>query len=204
MRAAIVLVAALTVAATAVAAGGPQHRVLGTSGDDTLVGTAQPDHVLGYAGNDDAYGGAGADELDGGPGLDRLFGGDGRDLVWGGHRGDPWPANRGYRREWLLGGGGEDVLGTTMPGAVFVGGDGSDQLHPRSPDGSCRFDLNARRRVSSGYARCVQTTIGGRGDDRVWARDGNADWISCGPGRDAVHDADRIDYVGSDCERVKR
>lgn len=204
-RLAAVAAAALAVAATAVAGGGPpQHKVPGTRGNDTLVGTSRPDHVLGYEGDDDLYGGAGADELDGGPGLDHVFGGGGRDLIWGGHRGDPWPADHGFRRERLIGGGGDDVLGTTMPGAVFLGGDGSDELHPQSPDGSCRIDLNARRRSASGYAPCVQWTFGGRGADDVWARDGNADSVSCGAGRDAVHDADRIDYVSTDCERVKR
>jgi Ca2+-binding RTX toxin-like protein len=47
------------------------------------------------------------------------------------------------------------------------------------------------------------TLIGGEGDDTFDARDGDADVIRCGSGRDRVR-ADKSDTVSSNCERVRR
>ena len=44
--------------------------------------------------------------------------------------------------------------------------------------------------------------IAGRGNDRIFARDGRKDRISCGSGRDRVS-ADKIDVL-TGCERVTR
>jgi Ca2+-binding RTX toxin-like protein len=43
---------------------------------------------------------------------------------------------------------------------------------------------------------------GGPGNDRIQARDGHADEIDCGPGRDTV-EVDRAEDGVYDCERVK-
>jgi hypothetical protein len=43
----------------------------------------------------------------------------------------------------------------------------------------------------------------GAGDDVVRVRDGAADAVTCGPGRDRVT-ADRADAVTGDCEAVHR
>jgi Ca2+-binding RTX toxin-like protein len=45
------------------------------------------------------------------------------------------------------------------------------------------------------------TFKGGSGDDLILARDGVADNVTCGTGRDSVR-ADLLDTVASDCERV--
>jgi hypothetical protein len=45
--------------------------------------------------------------------------------------------------------------------------------------------------------------LAGSGDDVVYARDGQHDAISCGPGRDTVY-AERLDTVAADCENVRR
>jgi Ca2+-binding RTX toxin-like protein len=45
--------------------------------------------------------------------------------------------------------------------------------------------------------------LGGAGNDTIKARDGEADRISCGPGRDRVQ-ADAQDVVARDCEQVVR
>lgn len=57
----------------------------------------------------------------------------------------------------------------------------------------------AYMRVKPGM-RTVRGTIA---DDTIDSRDGARQWISCGPGRDAVL-ADRIDRVARNCERVLR
>jgi len=44
---------------------------------------------------------------------------------------------------------------------------------------------------------------GGRGRDRIFARDGVRDRINCGAGVDTVR-ADRADVVASNCEHVSR
>lgn len=45
--------------------------------------------------------------------------------------------------------------------------------------------------------------FGGPGDDALLARDGRADHLDCGPGRDTVV-ADRLDHVSRSCELVSR
>jgi Ca2+-binding RTX toxin-like protein len=45
--------------------------------------------------------------------------------------------------------------------------------------------------------------FGGPGDDALLARDGRADHLDCGPGRDSAV-ADRLDRVSRSCERVSR
>jgi Ca2+-binding RTX toxin-like protein len=44
---------------------------------------------------------------------------------------------------------------------------------------------------------------GGEGADVLRSRDGSFDIVGCGAGVDEVV-ADRVDLVGSDCERVRR
>ena len=80
----------------------------------------------------------------------------------------------------LLGGGGNDRLD---------GGAGDDDL-----DGGARR-RHARRRPGRGRlphpTRDERARVGGEGDDRIEARDGEADTINCGPGNDvAIVDAE--------------
>lgn len=48
-----------------------------------------------------------------------------------------------------------------------------------------------------------EVIVGGRGPDRIVARDGTQDAVRCGRGRDRVW-ADLLDRVARNCERVKR
>ena len=197
MRHVLVAATLLALAPAALGGGGPPNRIDGTIYADTLSGTTRADDIRGSNGNDDLYGGEGLDRLDGGQGADWLFGGDADDVLLGGQ-----PPFWDYlRRERLLGGGGNDLLTSVMPGAVLVGGPGDDRLRPDGRD--CEEDLNAKRRLMD-FGRCVNFSLGNVGDDRIWARDGASDWIQCGPGEDRVHSADRIDYVAADCEHVRR
>lgn len=193
-------VAALTLVVAALfgaTVGGPKDAVplVGTEGADTLIGTPQRDLLRSLGGDDELYAGGGADEVFAGPGEDHVYAGDGNDLVWGSNVGDVGDVED-YRRERLLGGAGNDVLASNMAGAVLIGGTGYDELHALARP-RCRIDLDARRRVSDA-PRCVIWLLGGRGRDRLWAKNGAADVVVCGRG-DVVEGADRIDRVYPGC-----
>ncbi len=185
----------------ALAGGGPPPRVLvGTEAPDTLLGSNERDLIRGLEGNDEIYGGRGHDELYGGAGEDHLYGGAGNDLLWGSNRGHA--SNLAdFRRERLLGGAGDDVMASGLAGAVLIGGHGADQIHAGARPG-CTPNLRARRRTADAEP-CVVWLLGGPGGARIWAANGAADVISCGPGSDQVDELDRIDLV-HDCERVAR
>ena len=48
----------------------------------------------------------------------------------------------------------------------------------------------------------ADTVNGGDGDDHIYVRDGEADEVSCGDGRDVVI-ADSQDVIRKNCERVR-
>lgn len=49
------------------------------------------------------------------------------------------------------------------------------------------------------------TIFSGTGDDTIFVRDGNSDFVNCGPGVDIVYaDPATIDYVAANCEIVRR
>jgi Ca2+-binding RTX toxin-like protein len=197
VKACVVALLALALATpVALAGGGPSiPELVGTERPETLIGTPQREVLRGLGGDDELYAGGGADEVFAGPGEDHVYAGDGNDLIWGsdvGHVGDV----EDYRRERLLGGAGSDVLASNMAGAVLIGGTGNDELHALARP-RCRIDLDARRRVSDA-PRCVIWLLGGRGRDRLWAKNGAADVVVCGRG-DVLRGADRIDRVYEPC-----
>jgi len=57
----------------------PINKVIGTTGNDTLLGTAAADELIGLSGSDILDGGLGSDMLIGGQGDDMLYGGAGSD-----------------------------------------------------------------------------------------------------------------------------
>jgi len=91
----------------------------------------------------------------------------------------------------LNGGRGNDTLKGLGGSDKLAGGPGNDRLLGGS--GNDRLDGGAGRDVIDG----------GPGRDTTLARDGVADTIRCGAGRDTVF-ADRRDKVARDCERVHR
>jgi len=194
-RAALLLLLVLTPTAAA------GTVALGTSGDDTLVGSRGPDVLRGFAGNDGLYGGGGNDRLYGGPGWDHLYGGYGNDLLDGGLISADWPSGELFRRERLIGGAGNDVLISHLGASVLADGSGSNRFDSRDPLTSCHVRIGARF-LASGGPRCIDWVLAGSGDDRINARDGNADIVQCGAGSD-VAVVDEFDRVG-DCEVVRR
>lgn len=85
-------------------------------------------------------------------------------------------------RDVLRGRGGNDRLWGNRDRDVLAGGSGSDILDP---------------------GPSIDRVFGDDGADRLLLRDGVADIVSCGPGRDVVF-ADRRDKVAKDCEVVLR
>jgi len=152
----------------------------GGAGAQTLQGGAGTDQLLGRAGADRLDGRGGDDCLVGGEGDDRLLGGGGQDQLFGGRGDDQLLGSQGDDME-VYGGAGDDVLD---------GGPGNDAL--RGADG--------RDTLRGGAGR--DYLKGGYGDDRMHARDGAADAVVCGPGRDIAF-LDRHDRQ-SGCEIVRR
>jgi hemolysin type calcium-binding protein len=93
----------------------------------------------------------------------------------------------------LLGEGGDDILS---------GGSGRDRLRGASGDDQL-FGGPGRDALLPGPGRDIAQS--GAGDDRIAARDGAFDRISCGGGRDTVT-LDRLDFPGESCfgSRLRR
>lgn len=94
--------------------------------------------------------------------------------------------------------GADSFAGTPGPDRVH-GAAGADRLRGRGGD-DCLAGGRGRDRIAGGPGR--DRLRGGRGADRINARDGGADVVRCGRGRDLAI-ADRHDRVRG-CERVRR
>jgi Ca2+-binding RTX toxin-like protein len=92
------------------------------------------------------------------------------------------------RGDRIVGLGGNDVINGRKGADSLVGGGGRDRI----VGGPGADELNA----IAGAER------GARGADRIRARDGSADLVNCGPGRD-VAVVDSIEDGVYDCERVR-
>jgi Tol biopolymer transport system component len=91
------------------------------------------------------------------------------------------------------------ILGTAGPDEVFA-----RRGHDLVPAGAGADRLSGGRgrdRLFGGPGE--DELLGGPGNDRLGAADGEADELSCGPGRD-VAKVDAADLVSSDCEVVRR
>ena len=152
--------------------------VEGTRGPDTLVGTAARNEIHGGRGSDRIFGEGGADCLFGSFGNDVLDGGVGADVLHGGPGNDV--LRGGAQEDRLYGGPGNDRLYGGGDDDLLVGGPGNDMLV-----GGAGWD----------------TFRAGPGNDVIYAADGRAETVNCGPGIDTVH-ADRFDRLHG-CERVK-
>ncbi|MDP4603228.1 MAG: hypothetical protein NWS55_05975, partial [Solirubrobacteraceae bacterium] len=148
------------------------------------VGTKAADSISALGGNDRVFALNGADVV---------TAGEGNDLVVGG-RGD----------DTLSGDAGNDLLFANAGVDVLNGGDGNDRLWAVA-----RADVVAG---ADGAADTVGDTLnGGAGNDRLYARDGEADTISCGDGTD-VANLDNADVISDataeapngSCEKVNR
>lgn len=196
----------------------------GGPGEDQLFGEDDDDALRGDDGEDSLQAGNGQDYLDGGGGADLLTGGAGIDtidysartrpllvdfysvgldgepgendivrpdieVVEGGPAGDTFTAQ--LFPVTLNGNGGDDELQGGAGDDLVSGGAGKDSVA-----GGGGFDT-----VSGGPGQ--DALAGGNGDDTLLARDGARDTIECGAGADFVQ-ADRIDVIESDCDKIDR
>jgi hypothetical protein len=120
----------------------------------------------------DIVGTPGDDVLRGTAGADRICGFGGDDVLVGGAGWDELRSGDGNDR--LIGGRGRDVLVGESGDDRLFGGGGRDTL-----DGGPGND-----RIEGGFARDVLS--GGNGNDRLFARDGVADTVEGGTGRDSA------------------
>ena len=142
-------------------------------------GTAGDDLLNGTGGNDKLLGLGGNDLLLGLGGNDMLDGGDGNDNLDGGAGKDTLKGGNG--NDTLTGGTGDDVL---------VGGPGKDKLNGGA--GNDKLTGNGAK----------DSLVGGPGNDTIDAKDGVAEIVKCGPGKDKVK-ADKTDKL-SGCEKKTR
>lgn len=195
----VVVAALLLVAPGSPAQGGDPCRdrpvVPGATGsDDTLTGSDADEVFYGFGGNDAisalggsdcAYGHEGDDTIEGGEGSDLIQGNVGSDRLAGG------PAD-----DEIVG---DDLNGADGGGDVIEGGDGGDVLegqggHDRMVGGAGNDD------IGGGQGR--DKFDAGAGDDRISSRDGFAETVHCGPGKDTLRADSRDKAVG--CESVRR
>jgi RTX calcium-binding nonapeptide repeat (4 copies) len=144
----------------------------------TAPGCANPT-ATGVGARDTMNGTAQVDRLLGAGGRDVLNGLQGNDCLDGGDGADQLAGASGHDR--LFGGNGNDRLNGGFGSDVLVGGLGNDRL-----DGSDRRD----------------EFLAGEGNDVVFAVDGIAERIECGPGRDTVYFDPDDTLVG--CERLNQ
>jgi hypothetical protein len=93
-----------------------------------------------------------------------------------------------------------NTLNGTAGRDVLRGLGGNDRLFGRGGADRLLGGLGNDRLVGGPGADILE---GGAGRDTVESRDGTRDVVRCGPGRDWVV-ADRLDWVASDCELVRR
>ncbi len=172
------------------------NTILGTAAANRLIGTALGDLMSGFAGNDRMDGRAGDDCLNGMRGNDRLYGGTGVDTLEGGPGNDREWGQGG--RDTIRGGSGRDTLSGGPGGDGIRGNTGDDRISGGS--GNDRISGGSGRdRITPGPGR--DSVEAGSGADRIYAKDGKADSIDCGRGRDTVVTRDRADRLTS-CEVV--
>jgi Ca2+-binding RTX toxin-like protein len=146
---------------------------------DSTKPTGGDDLLTGTNGPDTIFGLGGDDVLLGLGGNDLLDGGPGDDNLDGSRGKDKLKGQKG--NDVLTGGDGNDVL---------VGGPGKDKLN--GGKGNDTLTGNGGK----------DSLVGGPGNDTINARDGVAELVKCGPGKDKVK-ADKKDRL-SGCERVRR
>jgi Ca2+-binding RTX toxin-like protein len=185
-------------------------RVSAGPGEDTVAvdSFCCATFVYGEAGNDDiAAGGEGGQVADGGPGNDIVKAGGAAGTATG--RGGPGNDLVYFRAQMrsvaiLEGGNGDDTIVSQPAGGTAEGGNGDDiiAIHGRIPsvtvDGS--FTIHGGDGADTIIGGVFADTIdGGDGRDYIDVLEGEADTVSCGPGRDVVR-YDASDAIAADCE----
>lgn len=173
--------------------------LIGDAGNDSVTGSGT---LEGGAGNDELQaplevegavldGGSGNDSLQAGGGPDTLAGADGTDHLIGEAGNDQLDGGEG--KDELEGSGGDDRL-VGGPGPDTLGGEGGRDVL----DGGAAAD-----ELTGGKEK--DSFLAGIGDDVLFARDGVAEELACGDGRDQIRDWDRgkdRSVPGAACESV--
>jgi Ca2+-binding RTX toxin-like protein len=159
-------------------------RLVGNAGANTLIGGPGGDVINGGGGPDVLDGGSGADELRGGRGLDRVVysSSAGQTITLNDVRDDGEPGeldNVHADVEDVAAGPGDDTVIGSQAANFLDGGEGNDGLEGLGG---------------------VDAYFGGPGSDTLFARDGLAERVLCGPETDSV-EADTTDLL-ADCENV--
>ena len=117
---------------------GKPVTISGTSGNDQIDATNGNDVIYAGRGNDVVQGRKGSDRVCGGGGDDELHGGEGRkDWVEGGSGADFLDGRRGFDRDVMVGGRGNDEA---LGGNILKGGPGNDYLEVVAYAGDLRND----------------------------------------------------------------
>jgi hypothetical protein len=165
----------------------------GAFGSDKLFGNAAANTLRGGPGNDVINGGGGPDVVDGGSGADDLRGGRGLDrVVYSSSAGqtitlndvrddgEPGELDNVHADvEDVAAGPGDDTVIGSQAANFLDGGEGNDGLEGLGG---------------------VDAYFGGPGTDTLFARDGIAERVQCGPETDSA-EADTTDLL-ADCENV--
>ena len=164
------------------------EKVIGGTGNDTLIGNSVANTLNGYTGNDSLYGGAGNDSLIGGDGNDLLDGGLGNDSINGGNGLDivtySWATaavsvNLNTTTAQNTGAGGTDTITAVEK---VIGGTGNDTLIG-----------NSVANTLNGYTG-NDSLYGGAGNDSLIGGDGN-DLLDGGLGNDSINGGNGLDIV---------
>ncbi len=190
--------------ATAVAGG----DTLTTSGSDTYVGGSGRD-LVDYGGRDDSLSisldGA---RNDGAPGeadsvgadVERVRGGTANDTLTGSAAPNQLIGESGD--DTLRGAGGEDYLYADGGNDVLFGEDGQDVLQGANGDDQLNGGPGVDSFNGDGDWHCEAC---GLGADRIDARDGLSELVTCGGGEDtAILDHNDRIYIQQHCEQVQR
>lgn len=221
------IVVADTLAADVLDGGAGSDVLMGGSGADRLSGGEGDDHLAGdfaSLGSPEPVGDAAGrflarltlrrqaeggeadgDVIDGGPGDDILFGGAGPDVLNGGEDSDM--VSYSDREEGVVvnldgaSGDGAEGENDTVGGDVenVVTGEGDDFV---AGNGDSQFFNTAGGDDVVDLGKGEDFADTGEGDDVVMSRDGRADFVSCGRGRDSLTADARDEY--DECEKVDR
>ena len=153
---------------------------LGTPAHDSLEGTNNPEKIKALAGDDRVIAWGANDVIYGDEGNDIVEGDPGNDTIYGGPDGDGSADSSSFADTNLEGGNDSDTV---------YGGGGADVI-----------DAAANDEPYESAAEPVDKSYGGRGNDAIYAADGNKDIINCGRGKDVAFIDEEIDANIKGCE----
>jgi Ca2+-binding RTX toxin-like protein len=152
---------------------------LGTPDPDSMEGTNNPEKIKALAGDDRVIAWGANDVIYGDEGNDIVEGDPGNDTIYGGPDGD-----------------GSADAGDTFADTNLEGGNDSDTVY--GGGGADLIDAAANDEPYESAAEPLDKSYGGRGNDQIYAADGNKDIINCG--RDVAFIDEEIDTNIKGCE----